>query len=90
MPGKSLCIVSARDYARYWATEDPRMRNRCEASGLRVRAVLPGHGRCPLCDVEHALTARGKLRPHARTTNRSLTPHQIEERLERAQREAEQ
>jgi hypothetical protein len=85
----SVCLVSARDYAAHW-TEEERMRQRCEASGLKVKRDERGHGRCPLCeDNWHCLTPQGRLRAHVRLRNRELTPQEIERRLEAATAEAQ-
>lgn len=66
------------------------MRNRCEASGLKVKANADGRATCPLCgDAWHVVTAAGKLRPHARISHRDLSPEEIERILEQAAREAE-
>lgn len=54
------------------------MRNRCEASGLRVRRNSDGRATCPLCgDDWHCLTAAGKLREHGRLSTRELTADQV-------------
>ena len=43
------------------------MRDRCEASGLRVKPNVDGRAHCPLCgDDWHCLTKYGRLRQHQR------------------------
>jgi hypothetical protein len=60
------------------------MRDRCEASGLRVRVNADGRGTCPLCEDDwHVLTKDGRLAPHTRRRNREWTPEQVSARLER-------
>jgi hypothetical protein len=85
----TVCIVLASDYAEHW-TEEERMRQRCEASGLKVTRTKSGHGRCPLCEDDwHCLTKDGRLRPHVRLRNQELTPAEIERRLEAASAETQ-
>ena len=44
------------------------MRDKCEASGLRVKPLENGLGHCPLCgDDWHALTSSFALVTHTRT-----------------------
>lgn len=86
----TVCLVSAVDYERHW-TEEERMRERCEASGLKVKRDARGHGRCPLCEDDwHCLSKDGRLRAHTRVRARGdLTPAEIERRLELASQEAQ-
>jgi hypothetical protein len=61
------------------------MRDRCEASGMRVRVNDDGRGSCPLCEDDwHVLTKDGRLTLHRRYRNRDWTEEQIAERLARA------
>lgn len=84
---ESLCLVSARDYALHWTPEERMRSRRCEATGLKVKANADGRATCPLCgDDWHTVTRTGRLAFHTRSAHRDLTPQEIEERLEAAQR----